>query len=431
MRGRGAAWVLALVLLAGCAPAPAAEPPEEPEVRVRTHWEALETRAGSLPDVETPWPGGIGEDLIPGEDYGPLYPYAGTVINAAEWEGGPFRYDSLTYGLMTRAGELVTESVYTRVEVPTYYDREGTDVFLPLLVLKKSVGEGGWPYGDGTLLAVAARDGSWVTPFRYWAAAGSPLGVFAGDGTGLSLLSTETGEVLKSWTWAQLGVEDLEDFPWFANNMETTAQWAGDAFFLGIWGEGYTAHLLDPETGAVAALSAQAWYERDGARYTAQTGWQAEAAEDGTVTVSKGDTSYTFQSPLPAVQYPYVQEDRVFFYDYSSSAAAVTTLEGKTVLTAPLGHLNTLFGEDVRYLAACPQDGADWTLYSWDGEALVPLPGGTGSWCSLQGPLVEVLGQEGAAYYRPDSGACVFRAWFDLEERPGLVQSEEPPEQLP
>ena len=61
MRGRGAAWVLALVLLAGCAPAPAAEPPEEPEVRVRTHWEALETRAGSLPDVETPWPGGIGE----------------------------------------------------------------------------------------------------------------------------------------------------------------------------------------------------------------------------------------------------------------------------------------------------------------------------------------------------------------------------------
>ena len=181
----------------------------------------------------------------------------------------------------------------------------------------------------------------------------------------------------------------------------------------------------------MATLSAQAWYERDGARYTAQTGWQAEAAEDGTVTVSKGDTSYTFQSPLPAVQYPYVQEDRVFFYDYSSSAAAVTTLEGKTVLTAPLGQLNTLFGEDVRYLAACPQDGADWTLYSWDGEALVTLPGGTGSWCSLQGPLVEVLGQEGAAYYRPDSGACVFRAWFDLEERPGLAQSEEQPEQLP
>ena len=57
--------------------------------------------------------------------------------------------------------------------------------------------------------------------------------------------------------------------------------------------------------------------------------------------------------------------------------------------------------------------------------------GGTGSWCSLQGPLVEVLGQEGAAYYRPDTGECVFRAWFDREERQGLAQSEEQPEQLP
>ncbi len=44
---------------------------------------------------------------------------------------------------------------------------------------------------------------------------------------------------------------------------------------------------------------------------------------------------------------------------------------------------------------------------------------------------MEVLGQEGAAYYRPDTGECVFRAWFDLEERPGLAQSEVQPEQLP
>ena len=84
----GAAWVLALVLLAG-GPAPAAEPPEEPEVQVRTHWEALETWAGSLPDVETPWPGGIGEDLIPGEDYGPL-PLCGDSHQCGRVGGGPF-----------------------------------------------------------------------------------------------------------------------------------------------------------------------------------------------------------------------------------------------------------------------------------------------------------------------------------------------------
>ena len=54
--------------------------------------------------------------------------------------------------------------MYTRVEVPTYYDREGTDVFLPLLVLKSRWEREAGPYGDGTLLAVAARDGSWRTP---------------------------------------------------------------------------------------------------------------------------------------------------------------------------------------------------------------------------------------------------------------------------
>lgn len=430
----GAPVLLAAALLAGCSlPGAGGASSAPPDSGVAEHWSVLEGEA-RLPAVGTRWTSGPMEELTPSPDYGELVPYAGAgyYLVYPDGEGGTVQSPSLStlYGLMTVDGCAVLDPVCTGVYASSYLDDQGESHTLPVWELTRTDPEAGNPR-NGRLTALAARDGSWVTPFRYWATAGSPLGVFAGDGTGLSLLSTETGEVLKSWTWAQLGVEDLEDFPWFANDMETTAQWAGDAFFLGIWGEGYTAHLLDPETGAVATLSAQAWYERDGARYTAQTGWQAEAAEDGTVTVSKGDTSYTFQSPLPAVQYPYVQEDRVFFYDYGSSAAAVTTLEGKTVLTAPLGQLNTLFGEDVRYLAACPQDGADWTLYSWDGEALVTLPGGTGSWCSLQGPLVEVLGQEGAAYYRPDSGACVFRAWFDLEERPGLAQSEEQSEQLP
>ena len=260
MRGRGAAWVLALVLRAGCAPAPAAEPPEEPEVRVRTHWEALETRAGSLPDVETPWPGGIGEDLIPGEDYGPLYPYAGTVINAAEWEGGPFRYDSLTYGLMTRAGELVTESVYTRVEVPTYYDREGTDVFLPLLVLKKSVGEGGWPYGDGTLLAVAARDGSWRTPARWWTYAAGAEGLILYGPEGCCWLGTD-GTVQGEWPWEELvAVPEMaaEVMNWERLMFEPT--WRDDLVWMGWTDESRSRNrLLDLSLGRVREEEPGEW----------------------------------------------------------------------------------------------------------------------------------------------------------------------------
>ena len=71
MRGRGAAWVLALVLLAGCAPAPAAEPRRSR----RSGWDPL----GGSGD-----PGGVpprrGDSVAgrdrggphPGEDYAPL-----------------------------------------------------------------------------------------------------------------------------------------------------------------------------------------------------------------------------------------------------------------------------------------------------------------------------------------------------------------------
>ena len=276
----GAPVLLAAALLAGCSlqgSGGASSAP--PDSGVAEHWSVLEGEA-RLPAVGTRWTSGPMEELTPSPDYGELVPYAGAgyYLVYPDGEGGTVQSPSLStlYGLMTVDGCAVLDPVCTGIYASSYLDGQGTSHTLPVWELTRT--------GNGRLTALAARDGSWVTPFRYWAAAGSPLGVFAGDGTGLSLLSTETGEVLKSWTWAQLGVEDLKDFPWFANNMEATAQWAGDAFFLGIWGEGNTAHLLDPETGAVTTLSAQAWYERDGARYTAQTGWQAEAAEDGTVT---------------------------------------------------------------------------------------------------------------------------------------------------
>ena len=193
-------------------------------------------------------------------DYGPLYPYAGTVINAAEWEGGPFRYDSLTYGLMTRAGELVTESVYTRVEVPTYYDREGTDVFLPLLVLKKSVGEGGWPYGDGTLLAVAARDGSWRTPARWWTYAAGAEGLILYGPEGCCWLGTD-GTVQGEWPWEELvAVPEMaaEVMNWERLMFEPT--WRDDLVWMGWTDESRSRNrLLDLSLGRVREEEPGEW----------------------------------------------------------------------------------------------------------------------------------------------------------------------------
>lgn len=426
----GAPVLLAAALLAGCslqgAGGATSAPPDS---GVAEHWSVLEGEA-RLPAVGTRWTSGPMEELTPSPDYGELVPYAGAgyYLVYPDGEGGTVQSPSLStlYGLMTVDGCAVLDPVCTGVYVSSYLDGQGTSHTLPVWELTRTDPEAGNPR-NGRLTALAARDGSWVTPFRYWAAAGSPLGVFAGDGTGLSLLSTETGEVLKSWTWAQLGVEDLEDFPWFANDMETTAQWAGDAFFLGIWGEGYTAHLLDPETGEVTVITDRAWAERlDTAfQHRDMDWWEVTTGEDDSVTVSKGAEVYTFPSPLPGESYPYEMDGRVLFQDYGSGNFAVTTREGELVLPAQKGELSTLEPEGGKYLAVQKTPDGDWQLYDWDGNPGVLLPGGTESWCRTAGPLVEVHSRENAAYYRPDTGACVFRAWFDLEERPGLAQSEE------
>lgn len=52
--------------------------------------EALESPAGSLPDVETPWPGGIGEDLSPGRTTAPSTPMRGQ-SSCGRVGGGSFR----------------------------------------------------------------------------------------------------------------------------------------------------------------------------------------------------------------------------------------------------------------------------------------------------------------------------------------------------
>ena len=415
----GAPVLLAAALLAGCslqgAGGATSAPPDS---GVAEHWSVLEGEA-RLPAVGTRWTSGPMEELTPSPDYGELVPYAGAgyYLVYPDGEGGTVQSPSLSslFGLMTVDGCAVLDPVCTGIYASSRYLR---------LLLSGRPGDEPHPPGVG---ADQDRSGGGEPPKRPahrpgrpGRQLGHPLPVLGRGGQPSGRLCRRRHRALPAEHGDRRGAEKLDLGPAGGGGpggLPLVCQRYGDHRPVG------GGRLLPGDLGRGV--------HGPPAGPGAQTGWQAEAAEDGTVTVSKGDTSYTFQSPLPAVQYPYVQEDRVFFYDYSSSAAAVTTLEGKTVLTAPLGQLNTLFGEDVRYLAACPQDGADWTLYSWDGEALITLPGGTGSWCFLQGPLVEVLGQEGAAYYRPDTGECVFRAWFDLEERPGLAQSEVQPEQLP
>lgn len=416
IRWTGALAAAAAVLLVSCStPAPEPSGPT-----VTEHWSVLPAEE-RLPAVGSRWyPQPVGE-FIPSPDYGALVPYIGAVYYLPSGLPGEPVSDtcpSYLYGLMTLEGQTVLDPVCTEIRSIHYTDAQGQDAFLPVWQLTKGDPED--PRSNhGELVALAAQDGSWSTPFQYWGATGSPLGVFAGTREGLSLLDSATGAQTGFWPWEDLGIGQPEQFPWFTGDVYSTAQWTEEGFYLGTWGDDWTALLLDPASGAVTALPDLEWAERLSRKLEERdsTWWDASTGEDGSITLTRDGQSYTFPSPLPEDPFPYVQEDRVIFQDYAGGRFAVTTLEGRTILPAQSGQLEVLdLGESLR-LAVCPAGESDWTLYTWKGEPGPTLPGGPESSCGTSGPFAEVRSADGAAYYRPASGICVRRTWFTLEDR--------------
>ena len=401
-------------LLAGCA-APA-QPESNPGPSVEEHWEMLE-ETSRLPAVGERWYSRPVDEVLPNSDYGSLLPFAGAAYTLIYPGDVGDSYPSYLYGLMTLEGAVVLDPVCASIRQASWTDRQLETHRLPVWELTRGLPEGGSPAGE--LTALSALDGSWSTPFRYWGAAASPLGILAGDGETLYLLDSDTGAEKALWSWEELGVTQPENFPWFTGDAYTTAHWTGEAFFLGIWGEdGDTALLLEPLSGQVTSLPAQRWYDQESSFYSSQEDWwEVQAGDGGTVTVSKdGVTCSTFPSPLPEALYPYAMDGRVFFQDYDHRRLAVTTLDGQTVLPAQPGSLTTLETEGAVLLAVQGAEGGDWQLYDLDGTPLALLPGGADSRCQANGPLVEVLSPDCSAYYWPDTGECVFRAWLTLED---------------
>ena len=425
---RPACLGLAALLLAGCAgPAPASSQGETPPAAsngVEEHWSVLGEREERLPAVGSRWSEGPMEEVTPGPDYGELVPFIGAVCHLyyPGEDDTAFRdtYPTYLYGLMTADGQVVLDPVCTSCIQMSYDLESGGAQALPVWKLIRGDPSSEAPFG-GELVALSALDGSWATPFQYRGAIGSPVGVFAGDSEGLALLDTAKGEEKRAWTWTQLGIDQPEYFPWLTGDAYTAAHWEGGRLYLGVWGEeGETALLLEPESGAVTSMPAQEWYQHLETLYSQRTweGWvDVSASEGGTVTVSRGEASYTFPSPLPAVYYPYAIQDRVIFQDYVFGRLAVTTLEGETVLPAQEGQLAVVETNSGNYLAVQSEADGDWQLYNWEGRPGAILPGGPDSACQGVGPLVEVRSLDCAAYYRPDTGECVFRTWFTLEDR--------------
>ncbi len=390
--------------------------------KVRADWSVLGGRAQPLPAVGGRWYEEPVDRLLPRPDYGQLVPFQGAIgfCKVAWEEDTAFTIPTSFFGLMTVDGQVVLDPVCSFIETLAYTDTENGQVMtthrLPVFRLGQGDPELGSPH-RGDLVALAARDGSWCTDFQYWGSLGYPGGVAAGDGTSFSLIDARTGEVTRSWTWAQLGIDDPSVLPWMTGDGYESTQWFNGQFFLGVWGEAHDmARFLDPVTGAVTTGPARAWYEQCDQTYQSLLWWNWTVDPTGAVTLTFGERSHTFQSPMPEDDvHLYVDgDDRVVFIRRGDRSFAVTTLDGAVVLPVQKGELSVLAREEGGGGWFCfqPEGEKRCQVYGWDGALCATLPMDGASWCSLSGPLIKVVSETSAAYYRPETGECVFRTHF-------------------
>lgn len=152
-----AACLLSCPSCAPTAPAPSAAPPG---LTVRTDWSHLGPYAPEE-SVYTRRDPAFTDDLVPAGDYGPLLPFLGGKLGGTDLGS--------RYGLMTLEGQVVVDPVYATVWDGSFSMSYHDSRPLPYYMLYKgavSDSEDFWPDEPGGW-AMAARDGSWCTDFRY------------------------------------------------------------------------------------------------------------------------------------------------------------------------------------------------------------------------------------------------------------------------
>ena len=108
-----AAWLLPLLLLAGCAPQAETSvvQPDDTGSPVYTDWSKLTPYEPQSP-VYTYHAGYCGADRFqPRDDYGALLPYIGRYASMEQYVINTLPF----YGLVTSSGELVSDPVYARI----------------------------------------------------------------------------------------------------------------------------------------------------------------------------------------------------------------------------------------------------------------------------------------------------------------------------
>ena len=162
MRRLFAVLLLALLLTACATPQPAApssaptDAPAQSGVTVKTDYSAY-TPHTALEPLYTRLSEDFISDLQPSEDYGRLYPFAGSTLTHATEDGHGYQAGSL-YGMVDSKGRIVADPVYH--DISLLQDKDGDP--MPYWLLGRASGQEG-----EYLYAIASLDGSFVTDCIY------------------------------------------------------------------------------------------------------------------------------------------------------------------------------------------------------------------------------------------------------------------------
>ncbi len=316
----------------------------------------------TAPTVGTRLREGYMGDLLPSDSYGELIPYAGRRL-MEDWPSDT----GCLYGLMTRDGMAVTDAVYASAERAQYFDG-GRWTTLPLLLLRRGEPNAS---GDGfsTRLAVAAADGSWVTPFDYNSVEASREGLLLFADDTLTVREPDGG-ISQTLTRGEMGISEGE--------------W--DAILSTLyWGDGVSGR----RSGDLLCID----WVNDGT-YENVVCYDLAAHERVEMTyetfLNLSGLTGEYEEPTYAIENAWPLHDKVRGDD--APYLLYATEYGET-------------GETVRY-------------YRMDGTPLPELTQAGGNWyqrISVVGGLVEVLDLNTASYYDLDTLECVFRTYLGYE----------------
>ena len=399
---------LSALLLEGCAPAAspdvssntgevssAPEPaPDSPTFAVRADWSRLEReRTAPQPDVDGGrWYPEFTDNLIPGEDYGLLVPYWGSLVYPVQrWEDdtGEIReywldWSDPFYGLMTREGKIVVDPVYQNAFSYSYY-WHGEELSLPVLILCRS--DPAWEETGGARYAVTAEDGSWTTDFEFlgYTSRGDQLLLLGPQG--MTRMDSATG-AQRNWTWEDLGVQ--EDVSETLNLIRWGygLSWTDHGVLVGTSQEESGAsprcRIFQPDTGEISWVEGELWDAWYNEYFDQRSGQDWEMTQEGNqVTLSYNGENYIF-SDAPLNCWSAEVGKGLVILKSSGSDQLRRLSDGELLLEEAYIEFIPDAVHSERLDCVSVQNGTNYTVYDADLIPILSLPRTGNSWLQFE-----------------------------------------------